>query len=174
MMYKIVAVFFIIGEKIYSFDLQIWRCVFYSRRKDIQIWCTNLLVYFYSRRKDIQLWCTNLLVCFYSRRKDIQLWRINLLVCFLYSEKRYTVMMYKFVGVFFIVGEKIYSYDVQIWWCDFIVGEKIYSYEVQHCSGVFHSRRKDIQLWYANLLLCFLYSEKSYTVMMYKSVDVFL
>ena len=137
-MYKIVAVFFIIGEKIYSFDLQIWRCVISSRRKDIQIWCTNLLV------------------CFYSRRKDIQLWRINLLVCFLYSEKRYTVMMYKFVGVFFIVGEKIYSYDVQIWWCDSIVGEKIYSYEVQHCSGVFHSRRKDIQLRCTKLLVCFL------------------
>ena len=100
MMYKIVDVFFIVGEKLYIYDI----------------------------------------------------------------EKRYTVMMYKFVGVFFIVGEKIYSYDVQIWWYDFIVGEKIYSYEVQHCSGVFHSRRKDIQLWYANLLLCFLCSEKSYTV----------
>ena len=171
MMYKFVGVFFIVGEKIYSYDVEICCCVFYSRRKDIQfwftnlevcfysrridiqIWCTNLLVYFYSRRKDIQLWCTNLLVCFYSRRKDIQLWRINLSVCFLYSEKRYTVMMYKFVGVFFIVGEKIYSYDVQIW---------------------FYRRRKDIQLWYANLLRCFLNREKGYTVMMYKIVDVFL
>ena len=55
-------------------------------------------------------------------------------------EKRYTIMMHKFVGVFFTAGETIYSYDVHICYCAFVVGEYLYSYDVQICWCVFYIR----------------------------------
>ena len=64
---------------------------------------------------------------------------------------------------FFIVGEKIYSYDVQIFGVYFIVEEEIYRYDLHICCCVFDSRRNDIQLRCTNLLGFFIVGEKIYS-----------